>query len=150
MVFACRAGDAIGPAVAWPLTGSLRQAAGRAFGEELGHVLFGPRFGVERGEHSDGYHDRFLSASARRRHAWLVHAGRGWAAAGRLAEADAGDGDLGEQVRGCGAAVGVAGQEDLELRRAERPAQRLSGFPEGHVDVGGAAGVNRNVTTDGR
>lgn len=33
----------------------------------------------------------------------------------RLAEADAGDGDLGEQVRGCGAGVGVAGQEGLEL-----------------------------------
>src|SRR5215469_13638546 len=57
-----------------------------------------------------------------------------------LAEADAGDGDLGEHVRGGGGVGGVAGDEGLELGRAERPAERVGRFPDGHVDEGRAAG----------
>jgi hypothetical protein len=64
---------------------------------EAGHVLPGPRFGVERGEHSDGYHDRFLAAAARRRRrAVRSMPGRAGRLLAWLAEADAGDGDLGE------------------------------------------------------
>src|SRR6266516_6080337 len=61
----------------------------------------------------------------------------GWC---RLGGADARDGDLLEHVRGGDSAVGVAGGAGLELGRAERPAERAGGLPDGHVDEGRAAG----------
>src|SRR5712691_11299447 len=56
-----------------------------------------------------------------------------------LGQADARDGDLGEDVRRGDGAVGVGCGAGLELGRAERPAERLGGLPDGHVDEGRAA-----------
>src|SRR6266566_1618700 len=61
-------------------------------------------------------------------------------AAAVLGRADAGNGHLLEHVRGGDGAVGVAGSAGLELGRTERLAERAGGFPDGHVDVGRAAG----------